>query len=591
MSDPPPRARRPWLTAALPALLVAGGLLWNWQLARTCPLWVVNHTPQDAQILRGEERLATVLVGQTQAIPLGEGRHALRIERREGADEVQVELRRGFWERFADRAPYVLNVARAAALRWEEGVYAGGDDVRPPRPPRVWVGESFLRVEEVDYVFRPLPDALEGSAPGGERATSLTALHGGILQALGAFPRATPPEVQLRFLALRLPLEPADVAALDYLLELSREEGRLEQAQQVLRGMLSRRPPLIDWHRAHQDLARELSGEDAVRAEYARLAAAEPQDAALQYLAGRLEADPAAAEARYARALELDPGLGWAWHGRAYLRAARGELGPAREAALEAVRALPGAPEVQAQAWQLRLLDGQAAEVRAELLAREQERGLEPGHLRRLLEACLAAGDLEGARAACGRYAGAREGSRQPGASRRALLAELTLDELEGRWEQVLARLEGLDRPGARELLRAAALLELGRLEELEPLLAPAGPLASATREPLLLSLAWSLRGEEARAVRWREVAAERLAAGSARERLAARALRAADPLAELPRVALGVGDQAALLLTLAAAHPQARAQLLARAAPLVARGELFPARYLRRVQAALEAR
>lgn len=590
-APPPPRARR--LGPGL-LLLASGGALvagWSWQLARTCPVWIVNHTPQDVQVLRGETRLATIEVGRVLPLPLGEGTHTLRLVRRDGSEEVQLTLQRGFWERFADRAPFVLNVARAAALRWEEGVYAGGEDVPPPRPPRLFVGQSFFRVDDVDYCFTPLPDSLEGRSPGGERATCLMALGGSVLQALGAFPRETPLEVQLEFLARRLPIQP-ESDAIDYLLRLADEQDCAARADELLGPCLTRRPPQIDCHRAHQDLVRSRAeGEAALQEEYARLSAAEPDSAGLQYLAGRLEPDPARARARYERALELDPKLGWAWHGLAFLRAAAGELEPAHEAAQRARAALPDRPEVEALALQLMMLTGRAAEARAQLQATEQRRGLDGGQLRALLEACLAVGDHEGAQAACARYVAARTGSKDPWSRQRGLLGELALDELEGRWEELLSHVDELHRPGTQGRLRAAALLHLDRLEEVEALLAEGGPLAGATREALLLALAWSLRGDLARAARWRDAAAERLAAGPARERLAARALRAADPLSELPRVALPVPDQAALLLALAATRPAAREALLARAAPLVAGGELFPARYLRRAHAQLAAR
>lgn len=579
------------LSGSLLLLGAAGALGWNAWLARTCPLWVVNHTQEEALVLRGGERLAAVPIGACLPVAVGEGRHALRVERRSGHEELEVELRRGWWERFGDRGLFVLNVARAAALRWEEGVYAGGEGVAPPRPTRVLVGESFQRVEEVDYAFSPLPDVLVGSAPHRERLTSLTAYPAAIMAVLGGFPPDTPREDRLTFLERRLELEPGDVLALDHYVQLAREGGLAARAVGWLRAGLARRPALVHWHRHHQDLARERGEEEALSAEYARLAEAEPGDAGLQYLAGRVEPDPVAAEARYDRALALAPEQGWAWHGKGFLLAARGDMAAARDAVLRATRALPDLIEIGALAHQVRLLAGEAAELRAELLERERRGALGANRVRWLLEACRVAGDEEGARLALGRWQAIVSSHRDPDARNRAAVIDLVGLELEGRWDEVLAAVDGLARPIAREQLRAAALLELGRLAEAEQLIDAGGPLAAGGREALLLALAWELAGDAARAARWREAGTERWGAGLARERLAARALRAADPLPELPRVALAIPDQAALLLALAAACPGRRQELLARAAPLVARGELFPARLLRRAHAALSAR
>lgn len=593
------RRRRVWLWVILPLAGAVGLCGWNVWLSFRCPLWIVNHTPEDAQVLLGGERLLTVTTGGVQSLVLPEGRHTLVIERRvgqkelRGREEVEVELSRGFLERFADRSAFVVNVARAAALRVEEGVFESGRDVAAPAPPRWYTCFSFLRVLNVDLPFQPLPDVVtDGKAPPGGRVTALVALHQPTATIATFMPSELGPAERLEFLELRLLANPADFEAGDLYVELAHELGLGARALELFRDHhRERRPVVVTWHRQYQDLARRLGQEEPVALEYQQLADGSPRDPYLQYLAGRMEPEPEAAEARYARALEVRGELGWAWNGRAAILAARGDIAAAASAAVRGAKGLRGHAEPEVLAYQLRLLAGQKVELLAERRRTERERGLGATGARQLMELCFAAGDVEGGRDASTNFM-ARESyypsSKNPAGAQRMLLIELTLAELERRWADLLGDVDGLERhPRARDLLRLCALIETGQLEEAAKRV-ESDPTLATGREALLLSLAWSLAGDAARAARWREVARERWSRGVARERRAAAAFVAADPLDGLERVALPVHDQAALLLALADANPGARAALLARAAPLVVEGELFPARLLRRAREAL---
>ena len=89
----------------------------------------------------------------------------------------------------------------------------------------------------------------------------------------------------------RLDLNPEDTTSLYYLGQVYSQEELLE----FLRGGLSVRPIILQWHRAYQKLVEVAQPELNLQQEYEELLSAEPDNKTLMYLTGRLLLDSDAA--------------------------------------------------------------------------------------------------------------------------------------------------------------------------------------------------------------------------------------------------------------------------------------------------------
>jgi hypothetical protein len=113
------------------------------------------------------------------------------------------------------------------------------------------------------------------------------------------------------------------------------DRGRIES---FLKTGLDRRPVDIMWHRAYQTIPLLNHHEaDLVRL-YDGFLAADPSNASLLYLRGRIDPDWRQQETLFRRAMVIDPKLGWPWLGIAALATAEARWDDSLHAALEARR-------------------------------------------------------------------------------------------------------------------------------------------------------------------------------------------------------------------------------------------------------------
>ena len=91
------------------------------------------------------------------------------------------------------------------------------------------------------------------------------------------------------------------------------EPGEYERAESFLKSGLERRPVAVRWHRLYQTLAGVAGREAELVARYEGYLKADPQNAALIYLRGRIDPVWDREEEYFRKAIEADPRLPWPW--------------------------------------------------------------------------------------------------------------------------------------------------------------------------------------------------------------------------------------------------------------------------------------
>ncbi len=178
----------------------------------------------------------------------------------------------------------MINPDQLALLVWEEAVYA--ETATPPRrQPQLHLGETLYTFKGIDYEFAPFPQTL--TLKGKEVTKTRVALSpiahwGQRLQVIGQ--RRDGPQTR-EYVRRWLQFEPDDVVALSWLLsQLEAEEGL-----RFLRGRLSERPLLVEWHRLYQSMMERLHPEHDLVPEYRKLVAETNREPDALYLLGRVE--------------------------------------------------------------------------------------------------------------------------------------------------------------------------------------------------------------------------------------------------------------------------------------------------------------
>lgn len=558
---------------ALVAFVGAGALA-----ARGRTLHVLNLTPTPARVSIDGGAALDVQSGARLEVPLGEGEHVAVVERDGRREEVALSLRTPWLSRLTARPLFVLDVAGAAPLVLEQAVYGEGAE---PMPPQAFFGAPFVSFQHVDLAFAPFEREVATDAPALTR-TRVDVLPGAPAAVLARLPRGTPTARRMDWAELRLGLDPDDEALVRAYRDLLGDDDEVARCLAFLEGGLARRPVAVAWHRTYQDLARARGGEEALAARYAELLAATPDDAALLYLAGRLEPEAAAALARYDAAVAADPGFAFAWHGKAFVALARGQGHEAARCAAEATRLRPDDAELAAVHDDARLAAGQLAPLRADLEAQLAARPLSINAHRRLLEVLVAQGQASAARERHAAFARAARAGAPRDAELVVAVSAAALADLERDAAALLAAAAEL--PGGSSTRAAHELAGHLARGELAPAaaLVETGPLRGGPRHALLVSVAFARAGDAAQARAWRERAAGWLEGGTRRERRVAALLRAdrAPGAAELDALALPPVEAATVCAALALAWPEAAGWLDARVAR-ACHGRYFPAWFL----------
>lgn len=543
--------------AAVTAMVAVGMLGMNEYRRRSRTVYAINECGQPAQVTVDDR--APLQVDATARFELPEGRHRVKITG-PVAEEFDVEMQTGYFERWTKSPVWVLNVGGAAALLDETVYYAVH-----PRPPdgRIVVGESFHYSPHVDYPFETMPQSISLDSKTAEVAKTHLDRVNEPAQLLFGYAMATgEPAAAFRFAEARLRRDPDDRLLLASYVAAAKAGGQAEQAEQFLKSGLSRRPISIPWHREYQNLGRTASREAALAAQYDAQLKSEPRDAGLLYLRGRVTAEAARAGEFFRRSSEADPTLAWPRMALAYRAASSGDWPLARSLADKAHELKLDDPSLNAIRHMARLAQGDVAALETEYrqLAQSQQASENVRGVIELCDVLLSRGKVEEARKAMDEWeARLPPDARSSGWTRVCRQAYSYMAADFASLAQNAAPAESLDSPA----LRVQALLVMGRPQDamkdaaLEKVLQ--NPL-----EALSVSLAFSLSGSAAEAAKWQERACAALDGLDSDSKRAAARLRSAAPPSrdQLDEIVLHPRIKALLLAVLATRFPQKKAEL-----------------------------
>lgn len=591
--EPPKNYNRrlAWLGGAF--LLVAAATAANYYAASNQTLHLVNGLPEQVTVVIDDEGDGTVVgPGRTNAgdgmvvgpsrtsVKVAEGKHRAVIRRQGGSEEtVEFEIENSIFQRFSSKTVFVLNVAGAANLLWQEALYTVQPDPNAENPYRVHFAEEFLTFRGVDYPFEEFPDeiSMEGSSATRSRVGVLDAPPLSILMML-----SDPPEM-LRFAEHHLTINPADEMLLQVYSAISMGSDQTERCRAYLGKGVSRKPVAIEWHRMYQEMARSADAEEALISQYEGLLKDDPDNSALLYLRGRLASRATDAEVYFDRAIEADPKNAYPYFAKSYYLDSMGEYTQSKELASKAAELKPGQIQIEHLLFEIRFALGEFADLESELRESLAEDPMSGSTQQDLLRVLVADNRVAEARTAHDAFA-AQVNSAGPNASPDAIASSLmNLEYFVGNFEAWLAAIETLSDP--EEVANSAPLahFELGRLDDLGDGFAENAGLPKGYSE-LLLSLAWRRQEDEAKAKAWREKAIEVFASGTLEETLIADLFRKGDQLdlGEVDEVLPQRWFRAILLVALADAAPAHRKDLLTQAEKLnVVR--YFPYQFLKR--------
>jgi tetratricopeptide (TPR) repeat protein len=517
-----------------------------------------NAFPQAADV--SIDGGSPVHVASNTTVELAEGRHHVRISG-PVTEEFDVDLESGYFGRWTKSPVWVINVGGATAYERHTVYYAVN-----PQPTQVdlLVGERFHSFPHVDDAFTPPPAQLKVEG----RNQTRTRIHvtRSIVPAEAAFQYAVGmgSAKVLDYGEANLLIDPDNAGLLGAYVSACAAGENTGRAEKFLKAGLSRRPVEVEWHRAYQELGRGVVREQALIAEYDAALAAEPQNAALLYLRGRIATERNEGLDLFRRASAADPALGWPWRALAYDAASCGNW----EECLSLLGKTPASDKSDptvARLWhEARLGTGDLAALETEY--RQQLAAQDPGTaattLMHLCDVLAAEGKIEDARQALADW-GNRAAVQYPqdqGLWFVRLMVYYALSD----FDKISQESASLPQQ-ATSYIRLEAALATGRVEDIPP----GSGLESAPQEEwtaLELALAYQLAGNEMGFAEWTDKVCAKLDEGAADSRRAAALLRSTDaPTRDaLDNVTLDARNKAVLAAVLADKFPDQRDELTA---------------------------
>lgn len=549
-------AHAPWVKwtaigSVVSALVLVGLYANNEYKRRHQTIHVLNAFPEAATVQVDNEQ-PNVINGRGE-LTLAEGPHHIKVSG-PVQEELDINPQSTFFDRWLKNPAWVLNVGRRSVLCEWTITYALN---APPSTARVIANEKFVAIPNVDYIFTPPPNELKVD----NRQQQVVKTHLDILQ--------VPPEsvfhqlktgstsAALQFAEIQLPYYPANVDLLHAYLDLGKSQKQGDRIEAYLNSRRSRRPIEMNIHRFYQEHMEDTGRSEQVIADYRQLLQADPGNAALLYLTGRIEPDDAKYVDLLKRSTEADSTLPWAWYGLAARASAAGDWA---ETAIDIEKARERKMD-PAQVGYLRhlalLATGGAAKLEQEY---SQQLKATPSDFRTLFYLCdvLAATnrapDAKSALAAWEASIPATQ--RSPETIAGMAMIGLSVKYMLGEFEDANAAPGGSINPATSQI-RADMLLAAGQANAA----AKDPQLAEVWKEAwnaLDLSIAFGLESKAAESAEWRIKACELFDHGSTDERRVAKLLRAekAPALAETQHATHQVSQQLRLLAALAVQFP-----------------------------------
>ncbi|MGE5195164.1 MAG: BTAD domain-containing putative transcriptional regulator [Deltaproteobacteria bacterium] len=579
-----------WAVAAL--LLIVGIAGSNLYIQTHRSLHVLNGLKVPIVVQVDGAAPVEVSANGRKELTVAEGAHRAGVVQPPGfMQSVDFAVHAGWFDRFFKSPVFLIDPTRSAALVWESTVYrerpanaAAGFD----GSLRWHIGQPFTTYPDVDYAFQEFPAELRVKNQHEVTKTRVTVAEIGPVEAMNAV--AMEPGRQtdlLSFFESHLRIDPADKILLLIYSGIAGQSQQQGRCRDFLATRLDDRPVLVDWHRAYQEACQARDHDDGLLQRYDRYLAADPGNSTLLYLRGRIETDDAQADAFYERARAADPTNPYPWYAQGYRLRVAGEFAGARKALEEASRLNPDDLMMAHSLLDSRFALGEFDALEGEIRSQLEKTPLNIGLHRQLLEVLVAAG--RDARAEEAHAAFVQRANQPPGdVFQLGLKSQLHLHYLRGRFDDFLAGSRQLTDPQTAAQTQFEAALEL---EQLDNLPASASAIRGGQRgmQDLLFGLAWSGKGDQARAAAARERAITALAAGNRAERQAAEHLRQGATIAAgtAERLTLEPALKAVVLVSLAEFCPEQKPSLLALAGKLNYRRD-FPHHFLNRKIAAL---
>lgn len=323
--------------------VVAALILWNYQIASNRTVTVVNGLKSPISVNLDDRTPVEVPAGNHVDVTLAEGSHSAEVsEPANRYPKLAFVVSTNWWERFFRRPAFVVDPTKSAAVVWEEVTYtraAGG--VKPPESHReMRLGEPFTSYKNIDYRFVDFPATIKLSRKTRRVVkTRVAVTHEDVADlVMQAQSEGKSPESMLPYLETHLQAMPDSSELLAIYSSWSQQASKTSQCRDFLRTRLADRPVRVDWHRTYQAVSASRAvpavaheHQRQLKQEYDTLLEAEPEDASLIYLRGRLENHSKQAMPYFERALAVAQQHPYALYAKGYCHLTRGEFDVALE--------------------------------------------------------------------------------------------------------------------------------------------------------------------------------------------------------------------------------------------------------------------
>jgi len=562
-------ARALMIFGIIGALVALGFVIANEYIRRHRTVHIVNAYKQIATVqVDGREPVKVHGLGE---IVVAEGKHHAVISG-PVQQEVDFEIKEGYWGRWGNDPAWVLNLGGAAILELTHVTYAKND----PPPPRYWFsfGENFRRFPEVSHAFEELPEKIQVKAGESKTLTHLEVMSGDPASLFYYYytEQKNLPEA-LRLAEWRLRVQPEDDAILVLYAQTARAAKQSERLEKFLQAGLTNRPVRIPWHRYYQNLTRDQQGDALLAAGYRAELERDPTNSALMYLLGRVAATRAESRQLFERACAADTNNAFAFYACAFDHISRGDWAGARPLLVHACALRPQQAEFGLQLQRVRFALEEYAELEKELRHELNEQPLDYSACTRLCEVLVAAGRRAEAVTFADNFR--RQARSQAGARVAAANHELECHVfyLTGDFAALRQATTG-PTDAFNKYQCYVAEIELGHALEAIKILPPRPEADSNPFHFLNTAIALRAADQPEEAARWLQLGLAILDKGDADWKNAAAWLRrAAPPFAAHEEFSLPAESKVAVLATAAQLHPELRADLL----PLIARLNRLP--------------
>ncbi len=506
--------------AAMVVLSVIALLLINWYLSTQQTLHVVNELKAPATVSIPDHEPIVVSPSERKTTKVSEGRYEANVRVGDGPSQtVQMEISNGWFDRFFQNNVFILNVGRGAVILWEENLYRDNSNPKDRYSYRFYVGDPFIAINKVDYVFKEFPETISLSKGESTTKTRVSVLKFEPLAMSQVLPmKDTPPQKIISFLEPHLDFYRDDAALLGIYVQLNNICGSLDRCLKFLGKGLSHRPVLVEWHRMYQE-TRILSGEEEkLFPQYDSMLEKEPGNSSLLYLRGRIDPDLKQSFDYYNRAISADSKDPYPYFAKAYHLACRGDFVPAQKLCETAYKLKTDSVQMMDMHFQLRFALGQYEALEKEVQAALAREPLDLWYFRKLLEIRIAKKDKAGAQKALKEYEEAVKKETPQDIFQRVLQNRMILAYLQKDFDTYARDAAALKDENARSKSLKIAYLNRGEMEKAEAL--PGIKESADGYTCLLYWLGWLEKGGAEKASEWLNRAKEKFLASSGEDKV-----------------------------------------------------------------------